>query len=375
MKRVVLLGIVWMMSAAVTAAQTPSAASAVLESREPLTVSAKAVTFDSGEPALMFFQQTPRTAPQPRPPAPAYRRRPSFVGYLDESTIASKVRVRYDLAYENPTPDRAEFFYAKCGCYKDLDPVLNADIFDPDAPGPRPGTANDINFRELLFLGEYATSDRMSVFAELPIRTVSPEGFIGGGTGFDDATGIGDIRAGVKFGLAGDDMYDFIGQVKAFLPPGDAEDGLGTDHFSLEPAVLYGRQLSERANIETQVGFWIPFGGAAPQRVAQDGHFSSSVFFYGIGPSFDAVRTDKLRLSPVVELVGWSVLGGDASIDNGAGGLDFDEGEDGANIINLKFGARIAWNDRGSFYIGYGKALTDKKWYDDILRFEYRHGF
>ena len=372
MKRVVQLGIVWMMSAAAAAAQTQSAAPAVSENRA-LTVSAKAVTFDGGERALNFFGEQTRTAPQPRPPAPAYRPRPSWVGYIDDSTISSKVRVRYDLAYENPTPDRAEFFYAKCGCY--ADPAVPGIVFDPDAPGPQPGTANDINFREFLFLGEYATSERMSVFAELPIRTVSPQSFIGGGTGFDDATGIGDIRAGVKFGLAGNDMYDFVGQVKAFLPTGDADDGLGTDHFSLEPAVLYGRQLSERANIETQFGFWIPFGGAAPQLVADDGHFSSTVFFYGIGPSFEAVRTDKLRLSPIVELVGWSVLGGNASIDNGAGGLDLVAGDEGASIVNLKFGARVAWNDRGSFYIGYGKALTDKKWYDDILRFEYRHGF
>ena len=28
-----------------------------------------------------------------------------------------------------------------------------------------------------------------------------------------------------------------------------------------------------------------------------------------------------------------------------------------------------------SIYFGYGKALTDAKWYDDIVRIEYRHGF
>lgn len=374
MKRVALLGIVWMMSAAVSEAQTTVAAGAPAESRQPLTVSASAVTFDSGERAPAFFRSTSSSAPQARPAAPTYRRRPSYVGYIDDSSISSKVRLRYDLAYDNPTPDRAEFIYAKCGCY--ADPALSGTaVFDPDAPGPQPGTANDVNFRELLFLGEFATSERLSVFAELPIRTVSPQGFIGGGTGFDDATGIGDIRAGVKFGLAGDDMYNLVGQVKAFFPTGDAGDGLGTDHFSLEPAVLYGRQLSERANIETQFGFWIPFGGAAPQLVAEDGHFSSTVFTWGVGPSFDAVHTDKVRLAPIVELVGWSVLGGNASIDNGSGGLDLVEGDEGANIVNIKFGARVYWNDRGSFYIGYGKALTDAKWYDDILRFEYRHGF
>ena len=48
---------------------------------------------------------------------------------------------------------------------------------------------------------------------------------------------------------------------------------------------------------------------------------------------------------------------------------------DGVNIVNAKFGGRLVLGSRNSLYVGYGKALTDAVWYDDVLRFEYRVGF
>ena len=51
---------------------------------------------------------------------------------------------------------------------------------------------------------------------------------------------------------------------------------------------------------------------------------------------------------------------------------NFDAG--GTNIVNLKIGGRFVV-DQGSFYVGYGHALTDAAWYNDILRFEYRWSF
>ena len=83
------------------------------------------------------------------------------------------------------------------------------------------------------------------------------------------------------------------------------------------------------------------------------------------------MRTDRVRVAPVVELIGWRVLDGFQTIAPALGDAD----ASGTNIVNLKFGARVVWNNRGSVYVGYGKALTDAMWYDDILRFEYRQGF
>ena len=328
-----------------------------------------AVSVPEGQVApLSAFQQTAATPPA-RPASqqpPASRRLASFVGYIDDPVVSSKVRVRYELAYQNTAPDRAEFFYAKCGCYRN--PAAGA-AFDPDAPGPGPGATDDINFRQTFVLGEYAPNNRLSFFGELPVRTILPQTFIPGtGAPFDDQTGIGDLRAGAKFGLSGDDLYTFVGQVKAYLPTGDSEKGLGTDHWSVEPAVLYLRQLG-RASIEAEGGFWLPVGGADGLPSGEHEHFSGNVFFWGIGPSVEVVRTRALRLAPVVELIGWHVLGGFQTAAVG------DADASGTKIYNVKFGARVMFNDRGSFYVGYGKALTDAVWYDDIVRFEYRHGF
>jgi hypothetical protein len=40
----------------------------------------------------------------------------------------------------------------------------------------------------------------------------------------------------------------------------------------------------------------------------------------------------------------------------------------------LKIGARAIFG-QGSVYAGYGHALTDQDWYDNIFRFEYRYSF
>ena len=44
-----------------------------------------------------------------------------MVGYIDDPVVSSKIRVRFETGMHNRAPDRAEFFYAKCGCYRDLD--------------------------------------------------------------------------------------------------------------------------------------------------------------------------------------------------------------------------------------------------------------
>ena len=76
-------------------------------------------------------------------------------------------------------------------------------------------------------------------------------------------------------------------------------------------------------------------------------------------------RNRALRIAPIVELVGWHVQGGFQTPPADASGT---------NIVNLKIGVRFVV-DSGSFYAGYGRALTDAVWYTDIVRFEYRYSF
>jgi hypothetical protein len=289
------------------------------------------------------------------------RRRGSMVGYIDDPIVSSKIRVRFETATHNRAPDRAELFYGKCGCYRDLNPDHPA--YDPDASGPGPGAADDVNFQQFYALAEYAAGGRFSAFAELPVRWLQPQ-TVGV---FEDHSGISDFRAGAKFGLATSDTMALTAQVKMFLNTGDSRQGLGTGHASIEPCVLYHSNLSDRAAIASQFSLWLPLGGSDGVPTSVDEKFAGSVLSYGIGPSYELFSSERLQFAPVVELVGWHVLGGfqTAAVSDASG----------TNIVNMKFGGRVNWTNGGSIYAGYGRALTDSAWYEDIFRFEYRLSF
>lgn len=298
-----------------------------------------------------------------RRPAPTRRRRGSMVGYIDDSTIESKVRIRLDSGFQITAPDRAEFFYAKCGCYSGL--PADHPAFDADAPGPLPGIATDLNSQQLVLEGEYLLGSRVSVFGVMPFRWLQPQAFVPGFGSFSNQGGAGDLRAGVKLGLADTANTGVTAKVQVYFPTGDSRKGLGTNHGTFEPAVLLHNSLSAMVEVESQVGVWLPIGGSAPAPTAADGKFAGNVFYYGIGPSFTVYDRNNVRFAPVVELVGWHVLSGYETVATDASGT---------NIVNLKVGGRISF-DEGSVYVGYGHALTEKAWYNDILRFEYRYSF
>lgn len=306
---------------------------------------------------------------QPAAARPADRkRRPGMVGYIDDSTVTTQLRFRFDAGFGNNVPDRAEFFYAKCGCYR-LDPPP---AFDPEAPGPGPGVPTELNFQQFYAHAEYAGRDRMSLFAEIPFRAIQPQGFLAFGSPYDpfpDSSGIGDIRAGAKLALMSDEDTEVTVMFRASFPTGNAGKGLSTDTVNIEPALLFQRSVTDRFGIEGQIGTWHPFGGSR-SATSDDDKFSGNVLFYGIGPSFDLVTTDRVRFSPIAELVGWRVFGGSqTSCTLAACTFETDD-----NIVNLKLGARTTVNGRHSFYAGFGWALTEAKWYDKIWRLEYRVG-
>ena len=151
----------------------------------------------AGSPAPSVFGDLstafqPAQATQPPRGTGGPRRRGSMVGYIEDPVVSSKVRVRFDVGRHSDTPDRAEFFYAKCGCYRDL-PVTNA-AYDPNAAGPGPGIVSDLNFQQFYVEAEYAATDRFSVFGELPLRWLQPQS----GGAFGNQSGVSDLRAGLK---------------------------------------------------------------------------------------------------------------------------------------------------------------------------------
>src|SRR5262249_7406564 len=141
---------------------------------------------------------------------------------------------------------------------------------------------------------EWAPSCNFSVFVDLPWRFINPEQNA-------NANGFGDMFFGGKAALINNCDTVLSGQLKAWMPTGDPFRGLGNDHLTLEPGVLLWRRLSERVTLEAQVTDWIPIGGS---------DFAGNVLNYGIGLSFAAVQNENVRIGPVVELMGWTVLSG-----------------------------------------------------------------
>jgi len=326
-------------------------------------------------PAPLWAQDAsgPSTAPggdaapsaQSVQPAPSVHRRPSMVGYVDDSTISTRIRVRFDAAYGLESPDRAEFFYGKCGCYRSLSPADPA--YDPNAPGPGPGVVTNLNFDEIRVLAEYAPNGKYSLFAELPFRFLRPDTFAPG-PNFGSENGFGDLKFGGKAALISKPQRQVTAMLRIGTRTGDASKGLGTNHGTIEPSLLFEESPNDRLSIEAEFGDVIPINGSAGIPTSGSDKFSSSVIYYGVGPSYELYRTPNFTVSPVVELVGWHVVGGfqTSATEGAAGGWD---------IVNLKFGARVGMSDGSSFYVGYGHALTKDSWYDNILRFEYRMPF
>jgi hypothetical protein len=315
--------------------------------------------------ALAMPQSLQGQIEAPRRPRSAAR---SNVGYVDNAIVGTQIQLRYDNARGADRPDRAEFIYAKCGCY------------GGDATGPMgilPNGANaattplieyDLNYQDIILDGEFAFSDRLSAFAEIPFR-------IARGKVIPNAEGIADISAGIKVAaIATPERYLTL-QLRTYLPTGKSEDGLGTDHVSLEPGILYHEGSGDRVTAEAEVKLWIPTGGASNENtpITSTEHYYGNVLRYGAGIGYDATPDAQVRFTPVVELVGWRVLGGISiwTPDGTPANADVTEA-DGTNIVNVKIGARFGVRQSDAIYVGWGTALTDDHWYDNIFRVEYR---
>ncbi len=299
----------------------------------------------------------------------------SMVGYVEDGIVGSQVRIRFDAGFNNSTPDLAEFFYAKCSCYKLLGGLVPA-AFDPNPPGPGTGVPKSLNFQQLYLTAEYAPHARFSAFVEVPFRWIQPQSFLAipPFPPFGNQGGISDVRAGVKVALLASAEHYLTFQFKTYFPSGDASKGLGTNHWSIEPSLLYYQKLSDRASLESEIGAWHPTGGSAGVPFSGSEKYSADVFFYGFGPSYELYRGENVRFAPVVELVGWNVRGGFETLPGGPV-LGVSREMTGTNIVNLKVGARTSFGNHSSLYVGYGHALTEADWYDNIVRFEYRYSF
>jgi hypothetical protein len=336
-------------------------------------------------------------------------------GYVDDAIPQTLFRLRNDYETGINRFDRATFLFDtwREGSFHKHAFVNDGSIHglfqDPKARGTQ---INNPDFRMDILSAylEVAPTPRLSFFAELPYRFVHlgtnvedanppetsqeikqfPE-TAGGGevrNAKTDTSGVSDTIAGFKFAFVEDpgNRY-FTFQFRTYFPTGDPGLGLGTNHYTLEPGVLLYQRLSERLVVQGEFMDWIPISA---------GNGAGSVLTYGAGFGYDVVQRPGLRVTPVVEVVGWTVLGGTEAVlgktpgpvvksPSGAPAVlvdgvfvpadHFFQSASGDTIVNLKLGLRVYCGDHSDFYAGWGQALTGSRWYEDIARVEYRYKF
>ncbi len=287
-----------------------------------------------------------------------------FVGlspssYIDNAIVGNQVRLRFDSAYDNPLPDRGEFFYGQCGC------------FGGGAPGPVL-IERSVDYQEFMPYVERKLTSNFSAFIETPIRLINP-------VVNDNTAGFGDMRVGFKRALYKDRHNYLTGQFKIYIPTGDTDRGLGTGHVSLEPTLLFFQQRTDRLSLMGEFGVWIPISDT---QVAGLGNFAGPILRYGLGAGYDIWVGDtckqRRRLTGVFETVGWTLtdglaFDGDAFLNsNQTDALPFVKDAAGDTIVNVKMGARYTVGAQ-SIAASYGRAVTGDVWYKDIFRVEYRY--
>jgi hypothetical protein len=230
-------------------------------------------------------------------------------------------------------------------------------VFSPAASGLQ-SVETRIDYQDISAYLEYAVVPRFSGFVELPYRFLNPE--VNANT-----SGLADMNAGFKFAfiLQPDRVATF--QFRTWIPTGDAARGLGNNHVSLEPGLLFYQQLGPRFCMEGEFKGWIPVGGT---------DFAGNLLRYGLGVSYLAVDGPNFRLGPVVECVGWTVLSGQETVAITPTLFDIRDAR-GETIVNGKIGVRMGIGPRSEFYAGYGRALTGEVMYRDTVRVEYRLTF
>jgi Putative MetA-pathway of phenol degradation len=345
-------------------------------------------------------------------------------GYLDDAIPFTHFRIRYDDQLNINRPDRAEYLYA---AWKELsfhphgilvNGVFQGVLFPTNALGPVQ-SSGQLNMQQLSGYLEYAVNKRLSGFVDLPVsflhfrgvqedaednsngKTESPKELPALNEENENRNpsntpgGLSDITFGFKYALIADPCQYLTFQYRTYAPTGDPRTGLGTGHWSLEPGLLYYKRL-DRLVFQAEVEDWIPIAGDP---------VAGNVLTYGLGLAFDVYQRGNFKITPVTEVVGWTVLGGyesffipGANIPTAPGlpvppglvapgmappgsatnSLPVDHGVISAlgdTIVNIKFGVRTYFGEHSDVYVGYGRCVTGDRWYKDIYRVEYRFKF
>jgi hypothetical protein len=262
---------------------------------------------------------------------------------IDSSQPSSNMRFRFNAAYDEHNPDRAEYFWAQIG---GRGPKLPEKLVD---------------YQDVIASWEVATGKAFSITTDIPIRLVAPE--------VNPATsGLGDLSLTTKTVLLNGADWQITQIFRTDLPTGDPGHGTGTGHVSLEPGFLFQLKWSPQTYFHGELTYWFPLGGNPV--------FDGQVLKYGFGVSHLLYENDTFAAIPTLEFVGWTVFNGaQTTFPTG-----LPQPVDTMGIFNVRPGIRFVRDtggDLGLFEWGLSTAfgITNNKWYNASVLVEARFVF
>jgi hypothetical protein len=265
----------------------------------------------------------------------------SAVSFIDSAIPMSQVKMLIDANYGDHQPTRAAYLFPKSGI--------------PGSPGWRSPETN-VDWQELTSYIEVAYQGTFSGFLQLPTMWVNPEVN-------NNAWGMADIQAGLKVALLNSPGFTTTLEVRGTIPTRTGP-GLSTYHYSVEPGLLLFLRPAEMIALEGELRYWTPIDGT---------DFAGSIARYGLGVSLGQRSYQSIWCTPVIEAIGWTVMGGYEMVSMPDG--FFIQGAKGETIVNGMAGLRFGLGDTADIYAGYGRSFTGEAWQKELWRIEFRVRF
>src|SRR5262249_30284360 len=101
---------------------------------------------------------------------------------------------------------------------------------------------------------------------------------------------------------------------------------------------------------EGEFRYWAPIGGT---------DFAGDLIRYGVGLVYGMHASNEIWLTPVAEVVGWTIFDGHQQVV-GPGGF-FTQSAVGT-IVNASLGVRFGLGDHADIYAGYSRCFTAPRW-------------
>ncbi len=262
---------------------------------------------------------------------------------IPNSQPSSNMRFRFNAAYNERNPDRADFFWAQTG-----------------GRGPK-FPERSVDYQDVIASWEVATGKAFSITTDIPLRFVDPD--INPDTG-----GLGDMAITTKTVLLNGNDWQITQYFRTELPTGDPGKGVGNGHVSLEPGFLFQLKWSPETYFHSQLTYWFPLG--------DNPLYGGQILKYGFGVSHLLYESDTYAVIPTLEFNGWTVLNGAQTTFP----LGLVQPVDTMGIFNVRPGLRFVRDtggDLGLFEWGVSAsfALTQNKWYDASWLLEARFVF